>query len=920
MALFVLLGGIKANAQTTIGLTQAINTSEKQFEERVATTVDNVAIEVANGSKVSIWDNKGKTACYEGTSYALINGWRADGQGTYTDQWIGYKLTIAEGYKLNITKAEVAMHVEKNNFTSKIVLLDSNGGERDLTSEFKTTNKTTGTVVQTLTETDLTGTIYIKLYVKNDRNSGSAYFVASKLLIDVSVEEDVRATHNVTTSIAEGMGSISPSGTTACVEGSDAVLTATPATGYKFNKWVVDGVESTENPYTISNIVETHTAEAYFTALPVLTFAKPEVVHCVNRMFVSKINTVDVGDKYKLPVNYCYYKEGYTLTGWEIDGTTYNIGDEYTVIGDVTINPVFTANTKSIATRVNAVTVNYDFATATNGDRKINIEGNTDYIITRANVDGEEIDVALHVDATSGKVNNLSGTNRAQVNGGSIFNVYVEEGSTVTYTITNGTAAVDGVTFDGENATSVSGKDIVFNYAGTESKIIAMRDEGKSYYPAGIRVTYPSTLALEVASVTVNGAAVSEEDITTLLTTHNVTVDDIVFTQTPTEMVVTDTHGENHSVALTNLEGSITLDEIEYTVSVDESCLKLIDPKYKNYTVKGTNAPANGSSAVDTEYTIATSTGKYGNFILMQVGGSICLNKQNKVNGNDAIKMGNNRTYQIWNDNENFTITGIKFYGKKATDGEPTFIVTSSNGDAVITSPTNNKIPSDGSESSLMFLVSGGTPQDKIQFEIKSAQAFVNFDIYYEYAQTVTFRDNLASYGPIANVIIPEGVKAYVAREVNGNYIKMEEYTGTVLDETKGYILESANAEAVFTTTTATADGQTDNLLKTTAKGGTVEANTIYVLGKVDDKIAFYNYSGTTMPAYKAYLDKADIPSGAKAVILSFDGDDDGTTAINGIEVAVDAENNEVYNLQGQRVMNPTKGLYIVNGKKVVIK
>ena len=30
--------------------------------------------------------------------------------------------------------------------------------------------------------------------------------------------------------------------------------------------------------------------------------------------------------------------------------------------------------------------------------------------------------------------------------------------------------------------------------------------------------------------------------------------------------------------------------------------------------------------------------------------------------------------------------------------------------------------------------------------------------------------------------------------------------------------------------------------------------------------------------------------------------------------------NSEVYNLAGQRVVNPSKGLYIVNGKKVLVK
>jgi len=45
----------------------------------------------------------------------------------------------------------------------------------------------------------------------------------------------------------------------------------------------------------------------------------------------------------------------------------------------------------------------------------------------------------------------------------------------------------------------------------------------------------------------------------------------------------------------------------------------------------------------------------------------------------------------------------------------------------------------------------------------------------------------------------------------------------------------------------------------------------------------------------------------------------DGTTGIHSIENG-ESENDVYYNLQGQRVDNPTKGLYIKNGKKVVIK
>jgi len=43
-------------------------------------------------------------------------------------------------------------------------------------------------------------------------------------------------------------------------------------------------------------------------------------------------------------------------------------------------------------------------------------------------------------------------------------------------------------------------------------------------------------------------------------------------------------------------------------------------------------------------------------------------------------------------------------------------------------------------------------------------------------------------------------------------------------------------------------------------------------------------------------------------------------TGISAVKTAADTKDAAVYDLQGRRVMQPTKGLFIVNGKKVVIK
>lgn len=69
---------------------------------------------------------------------------------------------------------------------------------------------------------------------------------------------------------------------------------------------------------------------------------------------------------------------------------------------------------------------------------------------------------------------------------------------------------------------------------------------------------------------------------------------------------------------------------------------------------------------------------------------------------------------------------------------------------------------------------------------------------------------------------------------------------------------------------------------------------------------------------YRAFI--ADGPATSRALSISFD-DGDGTTAIVSPEAVDGLTTKSVYyDLQGRRVANPSKGLYIVNGKKVIIK
>lgn len=94
-----------------------------------------------------------------------------------------------------------------------------------------------------------------------------------------------------------------------------------------------------------------------------------------------------------------------------------------------------------------------------------------------------------------------------------------------------------------------------------------------------------------------------------------------------------------------------------------------------------------------------------------------------------------------------------------------------------------------------------------------------------------------------------------------------------------------------------------------------------YILAKHNSEIGFYKLtSDHTLGAHKAYLETdTDIaPTGANArALIIFD--DGQITSINSVQERK-VESGIYYNLKGQRIQNPAKGLYIVNGKKVVVR
>ena len=147
---------------------------------------------------------------------------------------------------------------------------------------------------------------------------------------------------------------------------------------------------------------------------------------------------------------------------------------------------------------------------------------------------------------------------------------------------------------------------------------------------------------------------------------------------------------------------------------------------------------------------------------------------------------------------------------------------------------------------------------------------------------------------------------------LTGNQLTMTEVANREIPAGKAVILKSTAATITLTpaTTTATLEG---NQLVGTATAITNPGNA-YVLSKGAKGVGFYKLtSGGTIGANKAYLTYS---AGAREFFL-FD-ETTGIISVNGSGLMVNGSDG-CYDLQGRRVQNPVKGLYIVNGKKVFI-
>lgn len=191
-----------------------------------------------------------------------------------------------------------------------------------------------------------------------------------------------------------------------------------------------------------------------------------------------------------------------------------------------------------------------------------------------------------------------------------------------------------------------------------------------------------------------------------------------------------------------------------------------------------------------------------------------------------------------------------------------------------------------------------------------------------EYPNTITFHDaqningvsHIATFSAPFATIIPTGVKAYYV-SAKGTEATMTAIDAQVIPANQGVILTSESGDAATMVPAAgeTAATITGNQLGHSAGAAkTLTAGEGFILGNGTEGTAFYPCKAGSLPINKAYL----LGNGESAIVMNFGN---AVTGINTIAAPASAKA-PIFDLSGRRVVKATKGLYIQNGKKVIVK
>lgn len=175
-----------------------------------------------------------------------------------------------------------------------------------------------------------------------------------------------------------------------------------------------------------------------------------------------------------------------------------------------------------------------------------------------------------------------------------------------------------------------------------------------------------------------------------------------------------------------------------------------------------------------------------------------------------------------------------------------------------------------------------------------------------------------ATYVPTCNVVVPAEAKVYTAKvnEAKSAVVLTEVPTGSVIAKGTPVLVGAEAGSYNFAASAYEATTVADNDLKAATADTKGNGSTIYALVEQDGKAVFAPLKeGVAVSLGHAYLE-LPAASATRFYSIQFGGE---TTGINEVNAAAKADG-AYYTLQGVKTSKAAKGIYIHNGKKVVIK
>ena len=249
-----------------------------------------------------------------------------------------------------------------------------------------------------------------------------------------------------------------------------------------------------------------------------------------------------------------------------------------------------------------------------------------------------------------------------------------------------------------------------------------------------------------------------------------------------------------------------------------------------------------------------------------------------------------------------FNVSKIKVYGYSSASGKTTFNIYVDD-DAVSTEVT-------GSKTSQTFEIAADKQTAGTIYTLKITNdnncQISKIEIFGYVNTTEVTAAGWASYVTPKALRFAEG-EAFAVTAAGSGSVTLAEVTD--VPNNFPVLLKGAGAKTAMVLETSPAAPA--NLLAVST-GGEING---YVLANKNDVVGFYKWAGGSLTSGKVYL-----PASAVAGAPDFLGFDGEATGINEVSEVKEVSDNSWYNLAGQRVAQPTKGLYIINGRKVVIK